>query len=103
MSVDVKRISEQVITESRALQRLRLEVENVIVGQRDLIDRLLVGILCNGHILIEGVPGLAKTLTVTTLANAMRTSFQRIQFTPTSSPPILSALLSTTRNRAISV
>ena len=82
MSVDVKRISEQVVTESRTLQRLRLEVENIIVGQRDLIDRLLVGILCNGHVLIEGVPGLAKTLTVTTLAKAMQTSFQRIQFTP---------------------
>jgi len=82
MSVDVKRISEQVLTESRTLQRLRLEVENVIVGQFDLIDRLLVGILCNGHVLIEGVPGLAKTLTVTTLAKAMQTSFQRIQFTP---------------------
>jgi MoxR-like ATPase len=82
MSVDVKRISEQVLMESRTLQRLRLEVENVIVGQRDLIDRLLVGILCNGHVLIEGVPGLAKTLAVTTLARAMQTSFQRIQFTP---------------------
>jgi MoxR-like ATPase len=82
MSVDVKRISEQVAMESRTLQRLRSEVENVIVGQHDLIDRLLVGILCNGHILIEGVPGLAKTLTVTTLAKAMQTSFQRIQFTP---------------------
>jgi len=82
MSVDVKRISEQVLAESRTLQRLRLEVENVIVGQHDLVDRLLVGILCNGHVLIEGVPGLAKTLTVTTLAKAMQTSFQRIQFTP---------------------
>jgi len=82
MSVDVKRISEQVLAESKTLQRLRLEVENVIVGQHDLIDRLLVGILCNGHVLIEGVPGLAKTLTVTTLAKAMQTSFQRIQFTP---------------------
>jgi MoxR-like ATPase len=82
MSVDVKRISEQVLMESRTLQRLRMEIENVIVGQRELIDRLLVGILCNGHVLIEGVPGLAKTLTVTTLARAMQTSFQRIQFTP---------------------
>jgi MoxR-like ATPase len=82
MSVDVKRINEQVLMESRTLQRLRLEVKNVIVGQTDLIDRLLVGILCNGHVLIEGVPGLAKTLTVTTLARAMQTSFQRIQFTP---------------------
>jgi MoxR-like ATPase len=82
MTVDVKRIGEQVQEESRTLQQLRSEVENVIVGQRELIDRLLVGLLCNGHILIEGVPGLAKTLTVTTLARAMRTSFQRIQFTP---------------------
>ena len=82
MSVDVKRINEQVLMESRTLQRLRSEVENVIVGQRDLVERLLVGILCNGHVLIEGVPGLAKTLMVTTLARAMQTSFQRIQFTP---------------------
>jgi MoxR-like ATPase len=82
MTVDVKRIGEQVQEESRTLQQLRSEVENVIVGQRELIDRLLVGLLCNGHILIEGVPGLAKTLTVTTLARAMRTTFQRIQFTP---------------------
>lgn len=82
MTVDVKRINEQVIEENRTLQRLRAEVQNVIVGQHDLIDRLLVGILCNGHILIEGVPGLAKTLTVTTLARTMQTSFQRIQFTP---------------------
>jgi MoxR-like ATPase len=82
MSVDVKRISELVLLESTTLQQLRSEVQNVIVGQHDLIDRLLVGILCNGHVLIEGVPGLAKTLTVTTLARAMQTSFQRIQFTP---------------------
>jgi len=82
MAVDVKRIGEQVQEESQTLQRLRSEIERVIVGQRELIDRLLVGILCNGHVLIEGVPGLAKTLTVTTLARAMQTSFQRIQFTP---------------------
>jgi MoxR-like ATPase len=82
MIVDVKKIGEQVQTESGTLQRLRSEVENVIVGQGDLIDRLLVGILCNGHVLIEGVPGLAKTLTITTLAKTMQTSFQRIQFTP---------------------
>jgi MoxR-like ATPase len=93
MSVDVKRINEQVLMESRTLQRLRSEVENVIVGQRDLIDRLLVGILCNGHVLIEGVPGLAKTLTVTTLARAMRTTFQRIQFTPDLLPADLTGTL----------
>ena len=82
MAVDVKKIGEQVQVESQTLQRLRSEVEKVIVGQIELVDRLLVGILCNGHVLIEGVPGLAKTLTVTTLARAMQTSFQRIQFTP---------------------
>ena len=82
MVVDVKKIGEQVQAESGRLQELRAEVEKVIVGQRELIERLLVGLLCNGHVLIEGVPGLAKTLTVTTLAAAMQTSFQRIQFTP---------------------
>lgn len=82
MAVDVRKIGEQVQAESTRLQELRAEVEKVIVGQRELIERLLVGLLCNGHVLIEGVPGLAKTLTVTTLASAMQTSFQRIQFTP---------------------
>jgi len=82
MAVDVKQIGERVQVESRTLERLRSEIENVIVGQGGLIDRLLVSMLCNGHVLIEGVPGLAKTLTVTTLAKAMQTSFQRIQFTP---------------------
>jgi len=82
MTVDVKRLGEQVQSEGDTLNRLRSEIENVIVGQSALIDRLLVAILCNGHVLIEGVPGLAKTLTVTTFAKAMQTSFQRIQFTP---------------------
>ncbi|GLI35705.1 AAA family ATPase [Desulforhabdus amnigena] len=82
MAVDVKKIGERVQEESRTIQRLRSEIQSVIVGQAELIDRLLVGLLCNGHILIEGVPGLAKTLTVTTVAKAMQTSFQRIQFTP---------------------
>ncbi|MDP7420379.1 MAG: AAA family ATPase, partial [bacterium] len=61
---------------------LRKEIEKVIVGQQYLIDRLLLGLLCSGHVLIEGVPGLAKTLTVTTLSKCIRASFQRIQFTP---------------------
>jgi MoxR-like ATPase len=62
--------------------RLREEIGNVIVGQRYLIDRLLVGLLANGHVLLEGVPGLAKTTAVKTLARAIRASFHRIQFTP---------------------
>jgi MoxR-like ATPase len=82
MALDVRKIGEQVQAESGRLRELRSEVERVIVGQGQLIDRLLIGLLCNGHVLIEGVPGLAKTLTVTTLASAMQTSFQRIQFTP---------------------
>ena len=61
---------------------LRQEVGRIIIGQNQLIDQLLIGLLCNGHLLIEGVPGLAKTLAVRTLAQAIEASFQRIQFTP---------------------
>lgn len=64
------------------LQPLYVEMERVIVGQRTILDRLLVGLLTAGHVLLEGVPGLAKTLTVRTLARALRLSFHRIQFTP---------------------
>jgi MoxR-like ATPase len=67
---------------AETLGRLRSEIHRVIVGQESLIDRLLVGLLCNGHILVEGVPGLAKTLTVSTLARALDLKFVRIQFTP---------------------
>jgi len=82
MAVDVKQISRRVEQESAVLQRIRGEIEKVIVGQTYLIDRLLISLLCNNHVLIEGVPGLAKTLSVTTLAATFRASFQRIQFTP---------------------
>ncbi|KPK77010.1 MAG: ATPase, partial [Phycisphaerae bacterium SM23_30] len=64
------------------LQALKGQLEKVIVGQQYMLDRLLVGLLSNGHILIEGVPGLAKTLTVTTMSRAIKASFQRLQFTP---------------------
>jgi len=82
MAVDVKQIGERVEKESALLAQIRGEIEKVIVGQTYLIERLLMGLLCNNHILIEGVPGLAKTLSVTTLARAIQASFQRIQFTP---------------------
>ncbi|MDD5504319.1 MAG: AAA family ATPase [Candidatus Omnitrophica bacterium] len=75
-------INEKVRQESRFVERLKSEIRNIIVGQEDLIDRLLIGILANGHVLVEGVPGLAKTLSVKTLSQAINTSFQRIQFTP---------------------
>lgn len=82
MSVDVKQIGERVAKESALLVRVRAEIGRVIVGQEALIDRLLLALLCNNHVLIEGVPGLAKTLTVTTLAKCLQASFHRIQFTP---------------------
>jgi len=75
-------LDEQVQEARRWIQPLLDEVSKVVIGQRMLVQRLLVGILTNGHILLEGVPGLAKTLVVRTLASAIQTGFQRIQFTP---------------------
>ena len=82
MSVDVKKISELVEKESSVINQIRNEIHKVIVGQEELIDSLLIALLSNNHVLIEGVPGLAKTLSVTTLARMMQAVFQRIQFTP---------------------
>jgi len=78
----VSAINEKVKQESSFIIRLKQEIEKVIVGQRYLIERLLVGLLANGHMLVEGVPGLAKTLSVKTLSQAINAKFQRIQFTP---------------------
>ena len=82
MEADVKKITEKIKQESDFINALMYEVGKVIVGQKYLIERLLIGILSNGHVLLEGVPGLAKTMSVTTLASAMQAGFQRIQFTP---------------------
>ena len=82
MPVDVKQISERVERESALLGQIRSEIRKVIVGQETLVDRLLVALLCNHHVLIEGVPGLAKTLSVTVLAKTIQASFHRLQFTP---------------------
>ena len=82
VQTDVKQIAKRVEEESHVLFDLKKEIEKVIVGQQYLIDRLLLGLLCNGHVLVEGVPGLAKTLTVTTLSRCIDASFHRIQFTP---------------------
>ena len=78
----IQTINESVQRSSAWVRPLEQEIGRVIIGQKRLIDRLLVGILSNGHILLEGVPGLAKTLTLNTLANAIQTGFRRIQFTP---------------------
>ena len=82
MQTDIQEIQAKVEQESAFVQKLTGEISNVIVGQKYLIERLLIGILADGHILIEGVPGLAKTLSVKTLSDAIQTKFQRLQFTP---------------------
>jgi MoxR-like ATPase len=82
MRAEVEKLTERVLAETDGIGRLRLEIEKVIVGQQDLIEHLLIGLFCGGHVLIEGVPGLAKTLAASTLARTIRASFQRIQFTP---------------------
>jgi MoxR-like ATPase len=82
MIMDVGAINALVEQQSRFVQDLMQTMEQVIVGQRYMLERLLVGLLANGHVLIEGVPGLAKTRAVTTLAQALHTEYQRIQFTP---------------------
>jgi MoxR-like ATPase len=79
---DLARLHAQIEHTSAFLDALRTEIGRIIVGQHYLIDRLLISLLCGGHVLVEGVPGLAKTLTVSTLAQALKLSFQRIQFTP---------------------
>ena len=78
----IQSINEAVRTNSQWVQPLRQEMARVIVGQEQLVDRLIVGLLSNGHILLEGVPGLAKTLALKTLASAISLQFQRLQFTP---------------------
>jgi MoxR-like ATPase len=78
----ISEINQKVKNESQSIEQLLSEVHHVIVGQKYMIERLLIGLLTRGHILIEGVPGLAKTLAVKTIASAIEARFQRIQFTP---------------------
>jgi len=82
MVTDMTEINELVKKESGFIEKLYDEIRKVIVGQNYLIERLLVGLLADGHVLLEGVPGLAKTLSVSTLAKVLATGFQRLQFTP---------------------
>lgn len=81
-TLDIKEINEKIEKESAFVDLLTLEMNKVIVGQKHMIERLLIGLLGRGHILLEGVPGLAKTLAINTLAQAVDGSFSRIQFTP---------------------
>jgi len=80
--MDIQEITRNVEKQSIVLRQIMVELEKVVVGQKDMVERLLIGLLCDGHLLLEGLPGLAKTTAVKTLAAAIRTTFQRIQFTP---------------------
>ncbi len=80
--MEVRAINELVQQQSVFIEKLSAEIGKVIVGQKAMVDRILIGLLAGGHVLIEGVPGLAKTTTVKTLADALAMKFQRIQFTP---------------------
>jgi MoxR-like ATPase len=80
--LDITALNEKIKNESAFIDLLMNEISKVIVGQKAMVERLIVGLLSNGHILLEGVPGLAKTLAIKSLASAMKAKFQRIQFTP---------------------
>lgn len=81
-TVDIKELNERIKQESSFVDLLTIEMNKVIVGQKHLVESLLIGLLSDGHILLEGVPGLAKTLAITTLSKAVSADFSRIQFTP---------------------
>ncbi len=80
--VDIKELNERIQRESAFVDMLTVEMDKVIIGQKTMVERLLIGLLSNGHILLEGVPGLAKTLAINTLAKCVDGQFSRIQFTP---------------------
>ena len=90
---EVREVQEWVQRESAVVEGLLSEVRKVIVGQRHLLDRMMIGLLADGHLLLEGVPGLAKTLAVSSLAGAVRGTFHRVQFTPDLLPADLTGTL----------
>ena len=80
--MDIREINEKIQQESAFIEFLNMELGKVIVGQKYMLDRLLIGLLSNGHLLLEGVPGLAKTLAIKSLSSAIQAKFSRLQFTP---------------------
>ena len=81
-SIDIKALNEKIQQDSAFLELLNLEISKSIVGQKYMLERLMIALLSQGHILLEGVPGLAKTLAIKSLSDAIDTKFNRIQFTP---------------------
>ncbi len=103
-SVNIKELNERIQRESSFVDLLSMEMGKVIVGQKQLIENLLIGLLANGHILLEGVPGLAKTLAINTLAQAVSAKFSRIQFTPDLLPAdVLGTLIYSQKNEQFEV
>ncbi len=82
LETDIRELNERIQRESQFTDLIHLEMNKVIIGQKHMTERLMIGLLANGHILLEGVPGLAKTLAITSLANVIDAKFSRIQFTP---------------------
>ncbi len=82
INVDIKQLNDKINKESAIIDLLTIELSKVIVGQKEMVERLLVALLSDGHILLEGVPGLAKTLAISTLAKTIDANFSRLQFTP---------------------
>ena len=82
ISVDIKELNEKINKESAVIDMLTMELGKVIIGQKEMVERMLVALLSDGHILLEGVPGLAKTLAISTLAETIDANFIRLQFTP---------------------
>lgn len=81
-STDIKALNEKIYVESAFIEELYAETNKIIVGQPHMVERLMIGLLTGGHVLLEGLPGLAKTLAIKTLSNAIKSTFSRIQFTP---------------------
>ncbi|MCA9406716.1 MAG: AAA family ATPase, partial [Candidatus Omnitrophica bacterium] len=92
-SSEITKLNDKVKKEGAFLEALRLEIRKVMVGQDYLMERLMVALLANGHVLLEGVPGLAKTTAIKTLAMAVHANFQRLQFTPDMLPADLTGTL----------
>jgi len=82
LETNIKELNEKIQQESAFVDMLTMEMQHVIIGQKHMVERLIIGLLANGHILLEGVPGLAKTLAIKSLANTIDLKFNRIQFTP---------------------
>ena len=102
--IDIKAINEKIEKQSAFIDLLTLEMNKVIVGQKQMIERLLIGLLGQGHILLEGVPGLAKTLAINTLSQAVTGSFSRIQFTPDLLPAdVVGTLIYNMKNNDFSI